>query len=209
MTTREVVIRSGRTVRGHFPSRKMKQMISWESILERDAILMCEFSNRVKKYWAQPAKIYFYHNNEQKHCYPDLRIETPDGRWIHIEVKPAAKLKDPILQSRLQAIKSHHEKINIGYEIHDESILRAEPRLTNLKLLAYHLPHLNADLSGNSDVLEKLSILSPQTVGGAVAILGDIQIVYQLLALGHYDFDIDLPITNDTPIFQRKEICHE
>ena len=209
MTTREVVTRSGRGVRGYFPSRKMQQMIAWESTLERDAILMCEFSKRVKRYWAQPAKIYFYQNNEQKHCYPDLRIETPDEQWIHIEVKPAAKLQNPVLQNRLQAIKEHHEKIGIGYEIHDESILRVEPRLTNYKLLAYHLPPLNADLSSNIDWLEKLALLNPQTVGGATAILGDAQIVYQLLALGFYDFDIDLPIDNDTLIFTRKGDGHE
>lgn len=209
MTSRKVVTPSGRGVRGYFPSWKMKTMIVWESVLERDAILMCEFSSYVRRYWAQPEKIYFYQNDIQKYCYPDFRIEAPNGRWTHIEVKPASKLKDPILQSRLQAIKAHHEKIDIGYEIHDESILRVEPRLTNLKLLAYHLPHLNADLSGNNDLLEKLSLLNPQTVGGAAAILGDIRAVYQLLALGHYDLDINLPITNDTLITPRKGDGHD
>jgi hypothetical protein len=209
MTTREVVTRSGRGVRGYFPTRTMQQMIAWESTLERDAILMCEFSKRVTRYWAQPAKIYFYQNNEQKHCFPDLRIETPGGQLIHIEVKPAEKLKNPILRNRLQAIKEHHEKIGIGYEVHDESVIRVEPRLTNLKLLAYHLPPFNADLSRNIDSLEKLSLLNPQTVGGAIAILGDAQMVYQLLALGHYNFDIDLPISIETMITISKGGDHE
>ncbi len=209
MTSRKVITPSGRGVRGYFPSWKMKMMIVWESILERDAILMCEFSRYIRRYWAQPEKIYFYQNDIQKYCYPDFRIEALDGSWTHIEVKPASKLKDPILQSRLQAIKAHHKNISIGYEVHDESILRVEPRLTNLKLLAYHLPPLNADLGVNNDALEKLSMLYPKTVGGAVAILGDVQIVYRLLALGHYDFDIDLPINNDTLISPRKGDGHD
>jgi len=209
MTARKVITPSGRGVRGYLSSWKMQEMIVWESVLERDAILMCEFSRDIKRYWAQPEKIYYYQNNKLRYCYPDFRIETLDGRWTHIEVKPASKLRNPILLSKLQAIKEHHDKINIGYEVHDESTLRSEPRLTNLKLLAYHLPSLNADLSGNDDFLEKLSLLNPQTIGGAVATLGDIRFVYQILALGHYDFNLDLPINNDTQIIPVNGGCHE
>ena len=112
MTSRKVVTPSGRGVRGYFPSWKMKTMIVWESVLERDAILMCEFSSYVRRYWAQPEKIYFYQNDIQKYCYPDFRIEAPNGHWTHIEVKPASKLKDPILQNRLKAIKAHHVELH-------------------------------------------------------------------------------------------------
>jgi hypothetical protein len=204
MTVRKVVTRSGRGVRGFFPSHKMKAMIPWESLLERDAILGFEFSESVKRYWAQPEKIYYYHNGEQKYCVPDFRTEAVDKSWTHIEVKPAAKLNEPGLKNKLQAIKVHHEQNNIEYKVLDESVLRIEPRLTNLKILAYHQPAFNADSGRCHEDLQKLAMLPPSTIGGAIALLGDSGSVYELLSLGYYSCDLDLPITNDTLIFARK-----
>lgn len=59
MTLRDVVNRSGRGFRGYFPSRKMKEMIGWESILERNAIYLFEFSPGVVCYYAQPELVYY------------------------------------------------------------------------------------------------------------------------------------------------------
>lgn len=204
MIARKPVTPSGRGVRGYSASLKMKKMIPWESTLERDAILHLEFSEGIKNFWAQPQKFYFYENDQQKFCYPDFRAEALDRKLTHIEVKPASKLKCPVLRARLHAIKKAHEQQGIDYQIWDETFIRREPRLSNLKLLTYHLPGLNDDLKSVDEAVEKLNILPPNTVGGAVTVLKELSIVYQLLALGYYSCDLDQPITMETEIFRRE-----
>ena len=204
MTARKAVTRSGRGVRGYSASLKMRKMIPWESTLERDAILHLEFSQGIKNFWAQPQKFFFYENDQQKFCYPDFRAEGIDRGFTHIEVKPLSKLKCPVLRARLGEIKRAHEQQGIDYQIWDETFIRREPRLTNLKQMAYHLPGLNDDLKGVGEAAEKLIILPPKTVGGAVAVLKELSTLYQLLALGYYSCDLDQPITMESEIFLRE-----
>lgn len=204
MTARKAVTRSGRGVRGYSASLKMRKMIPWESTLERDAILHLEFSQGIKNFWAQPQKFFFYENDQQKFCYPDFRAEGADRALTHIEVKPSSKLKCAVLRARLDEIKRAHEQQGIDYQIWDETFIRREPRLTNLKLLAYHLPGLNDDLREVDDAMEKLIILPPKTVGGAVAVLKEPCSAYQLLSLGYYSCDLDQPITMESEIFPRE-----
>ncbi|WP_197080634.1 hypothetical protein [Methylophilus sp. TWE2] len=204
MTARKAVTRSGRGVRGYSASLKMRKMIPWESTLERDAILILEFSHEVKNYSAQPQKFYFYEHDQQKFCYPDFRACRANKCITHIEVKPSAKLKCPILRARLAAIKKAHEQQDIDYQIWDETFIRQEPRLTNLKLLAYHLPGINDDLSDADDAFEKLIILPARTLAGVIAILKDERLAYQLLALGYLICDLDQPITMESVVYLRE-----
>ena len=46
--------------RGKFPSMKVNRMIHWESLLERDAIMLFEFSPGVASYREQPFSTYFF-----------------------------------------------------------------------------------------------------------------------------------------------------
>lgn len=206
MTARKAVTRSGRGVRGYRASLKMRNMIPWESTLERDAILILEFSHDVKNYFAQPQKFYFYEHDQQKFCFPDFRADGANQDTTHIEVKPLAKLKCPILRARLAAIKRAHEQQNIDYQIWDETFIRKEPRLTNLKLLAYHLPGINENLEAIGDAFEKLIILPPKTLGAAIAILKDPRVVYQLLALRYLICNLDQPITMESVVYLRERV---
>jgi len=123
----------------------------YESLLERDAFLLLEFSPGVTEYKAQPEKIYFQQDNKQRLYFPDIRIDLVNGDYLHIEVKPKSKLKNQILVQRLNAIHEHYKETEAsGFMVFDESIIRREPLLTNLKLLAYHLPrkHIHEDIEG-------------------------------------------------------------
>jgi hypothetical protein len=204
MTARKAVTRSGRGVRGYSASLKMRKMIPWESTLERDALLILEFSHEVKNYSAQPQKFYFYENDQQKFCYPDFRADRANQDPTHIEVKPLAKLKCPILRARLATIKWAHEEQGFNYQVWDETFIRREPRLTNLKLLAYHLPGINDNLSDADDAFEKLIILPARTLAGVIAILKDERLAYKLLALGYLICDLDQPITMESVVYLRE-----
>lgn len=199
MSVRKVITRSGRGVRGYFPSRKMGMMIPWESLLERDAILLLEFSPEVVRYESQPAKIAFQMNGAVSHCIPDFAAEFTDGLVSHIEVKPSKKLEKPEIASRYAAIKAHYEKTDIWYQILTEKELRNKVRLKNLRLLAYHLPRIE-DERELMDAQQQLSILPARTVGGASVVLGSNTMVYRLLAAGYLSCCLDQPITQHTCI---------
>jgi len=96
MPVRNVVNRSGRGFRGHFPSRKMKKMIGWESILERYAIYLFEFSPGVLSYCAQPELVYYPDGTDLRKYYPDFKITTTGGISVRIEVNS----RDPLEEAR-------------------------------------------------------------------------------------------------------------
>lgn len=209
MAVRRVVTPSGRGVRGYFPSRKMGRMIAWESLLERDAILLLEFSANVVRYQEQPARVYFNQDNEQRLYIPDFEVDLIDERITHIEVKPTSKLVKPEMAIRFAAIKAHYQCGETGFCVLTEKELRKEPKLTNLKLLAYHQPKIDseADLVG---AIQKLALLPAQTIAGATAVLGSSSKVYQLLAANIYACDLNLPITPQTHIYlSNKELRHD
>ena len=60
MPVRTVVTRSGKRFRGYFPSRKLRRMVGWESILERDAIAVLEYLPTVLHYEEQPSEETYY-----------------------------------------------------------------------------------------------------------------------------------------------------
>lgn len=207
MAVRKVVTRSGRTVRGYFPSRKMRTMIPWESLLERDAILLLEFSPEVVRYRAQPARVPFQLNGVLKHCIPDFEVEFADGLISHVEVKPAKKLKRPDIAIRYAAIREHYEKSEIWYQILTEKELRNPVRLENFQLLGYHLPRPE-DEPELMDAQQKLLLLPTRTIAGAAAVLGNIKMVYRLIAANYLICNFDQPISPSTSISYRFEGEH-
>ena len=79
MSSRNVVTRSGQRIRGYFPSHKCGQMIAWESLLERDAILLLEFSQGVVSYRHQPFVIDYSDGEQMRKYYPDFEVVLEGG----------------------------------------------------------------------------------------------------------------------------------
>lgn len=202
MGVRNIMTPSGRTVRTLFPSRKMTQMIPCESTLERDAILFLEFAPDVVRYEAQPIRISYLLDGELRHYFPDFEVEYANGRIIHLEVKPSKKLAKPEIKHRYDAIARHYERGEIGFQILTERELRAKALLDNLRLLAYHMPRAE-DEAELMDSQLQLSMLPASTVGGAAVVLGDIKLVYRLLAANYLYCNLNEPITNDTYVCYR------
>jgi len=133
---RKVVTRSGRKFKGLFPSKKLCRMVEWESLLERDAILLFEFSPGVVRYQEQPMLIEYEEDAEMRRYYPDLEVILKSGEIIHIEIKPALKLISVEMTKKFNAIKAHYDRIGRRFIILLDSHIRTEPRLTNLKRIA-------------------------------------------------------------------------
>ena len=151
MLSRKVVTRSGRRIRGFFPSVKMNRMVEWESLLERDAILLMEFSPGVKSYREQPALIQYQDGDRLRRYFPDFEVVGSGGLLIHLEVKPEKQLERPEVAAKLRAVAAHYASRQLNYRILTDVRIRAEPLHSNLRLLRRYLrgeppvlPHLVA-----------------------------------------------------------------
>ncbi|MHB1401831.1 MAG: TnsA endonuclease N-terminal domain-containing protein [Thiobacillus sp.] len=198
MLARKVITRRGRRFRGYFPSSKLGRMVAWESLLERDAILLIEFSPGVLSYQEQPALVQYADGTRVRDYYPDFELELANGKRIHVEVKSSHQLAKPEFKAKYTAIAEHYARIRMDYRIVTEAEICREPLQTNLRLLAYLVGRKGLRLPGARELSEEFgSDAVPfevlETVLGRATTL-------RLLASGRLECDLDLPLTGDTPV---------
>lgn len=135
MPSRKVVTRSGRRIRGYFPSYKCGQMIAWESLLERDAILLLEFSQGVVSYRQQPAVIDYSDGEQMRKYYPDFEAVLDGGEVVHLEIKPADELERSSVAAKYQLIAADYQRRRHRFRVLTDKDIRVQPLLGNLWLL--------------------------------------------------------------------------
>ena len=136
MRARKVITRSGRKIRGKFPSRKLGKQVHWESPLERDAIVMFEVHPLVLSYQEQPIEETYYDSKGLPHkCYPDFRIRSLEGQELLVEVKRNADLKRPSVRGKLERIALHFEQKGMRYRVITETEIHRQPLRANVARL--------------------------------------------------------------------------
>lgn len=109
-------------------------MVGTESLLERDAALVLEYSHEVLRYEGQPRVVVYYSDEGKPHSYiPDFDADYIDETTIDIEVKPSAKLLDPKLQKKYELIAERYRQLGRRFELWTEREIRAEPRFSNIR----------------------------------------------------------------------------
>lgn len=177
MKARKVVTRSGRKFKGLFPSKKLRRMVEWESLLERDAILLFEFSQGIVSYQEQPEMIEYEQDGEMRKYYPDFSVTLKSGEIIYYEVKPASQLDQPAMQKKYAAIKHHYDSLGKSYRLLLDKRIRMEPRLSNLKILATAQRRFE-DYAFCVDVsIKTIRLFSNSTVLGLSEFLGFIHVL--------------------------------
>ncbi|RXJ77049.1 heteromeric transposase endonuclease subunit TnsA [Arcobacter sp. F155] len=153
------------SVSGHYPFRK-KSSIAYESLLERDFLIMLEFNDSVSEVVGQPLSLIYKNKNGKTVPYtPDFLVyfnepNTPLMRLkrkpLLIEVKPKDKLEKNFCEYKYrfkQAIKYAQEN-DLIFKIYDESKIRTQYFKNIMFLKRYQ--RLNFD---NEDIDEILSFL--------------------------------------------------
>ncbi len=123
MLSRKVVTRSKQGFHGYFPSRKLRRLVQFESMLEKEAISKFENAKEVKSYREQPMVIYYYDKTIQKKYYPDFELHLNNGCIVHIEIKPSGLLNASALK-KYRAISQTYSKRPEGFAILTEFQLR-------------------------------------------------------------------------------------
>jgi hypothetical protein len=136
MSVRKVVTKSSRKFKGYFPSKKLKRMVEYESLLERDAIYLFEFSPGIVSYQEQPELILYEHECRTRKYYPDFEVIFKTGKPLHVEVKPEQKLKCSKLADKFKAIHQRYQSHEANFLIFTDVLIRQNPLLSNLKTIA-------------------------------------------------------------------------
>lgn len=202
MLARKVVTRRGRRFRGYYPSAKLGRMVAWESLLERDAILLIEFSPGVVTYREQPMEIRYPFGADTRSYFPDFEISLVNGKRVHVEVKTVAELARPKVSAKFTAVAEHYERIRLDLIFLTDEEIRREPLQTNLRTLSYLTHHI--ELTGWNP-----RTLSQMLGDGAIPFrvceskLGK-PMTQRLIAGGVLQMDLHLPMAGDTPVLVTK-----
>lgn len=193
---RKVVTRRGRRIRGYFPSTKLGRMVAWESLLERDAILLLEFSPGVASYQEQPALVHYAHGLRMREYYPDFEVVLGCGSVLHLEVKPASKLALPAVAAKLRAVARHYAVQGRDYRIVTDQEIRREPLHSNLKTLTYLAVRPGCVLPARRDI-EYHFTSGARTLQDAALLLGR-DTTMRLIATGRICCDLDKELGDET-----------
>lgn len=203
MLSRRVITRSGRHFRGRYPSRKLGRMVAFESLIERDVILLLEFSRGVQSYQEQPERIVYSDGQAMREYYPDFEARLASGPRVHIEVKPSAKLDSPKIAKKLQRIATHYaQHRDEHFRVITELDARKEPLYTNLKTLS----PLRAKPAASFHALP--TRLHGKPWHDLEASIGR-DVLLKQVALGNLVCNLASPLQGDLMVFTAQEAAHD
>ncbi|MCG8996080.1 TnsA endonuclease N-terminal domain-containing protein [Laribacter hongkongensis] len=194
---RQVVSPSGSIVRGRFPSAKAGRMVAFESLLERDALILLDLSPSVTHIKEQPFTLHYPDGERIRRYTPDFALELIDDSVLILEVKPAAKLVDRSISQRFRLIALEMEKGNHRFQIITDQEIRREPRLSNLKLLHRYLFHPTPENLQQQLCQQR----EPLPLGCWFQRLGSQATALAAIAAHLLIFDPDQPLQIETPVW--------
>ena len=201
---REPISRSFGLIRGKFPSRKMGRMIHWESQLERDAIMLFEFSPGIAAYREQPLKTQYVIDGKVRRYTPDFELTFNSGSKELIEIKPAQKLLCREELRRFACIQGHLNANGHVFRILTEREIRQSVLLENLNVL---LRYRQAALTPfeRRVFTEKLCKVAAVTFHDLAEQIGGISKVWRLIDDQILFCDLQLKITEKTLLTTKPE----
>lgn len=132
MPVREVISRSRSCPTGKFPSWKMRRMMHWESIGERNAFRLLDCDPSVTAFVEQPCVVIYFNGVEQKRHVPDIYVESCARKELW-EVKIDAS--DPDVIARTILLSNGLKRHGFIYRLVLHSDLEMQPRLLNANTL--------------------------------------------------------------------------
>jgi hypothetical protein len=199
-------------VTGGYSSRKNQEMDPWESILEKEFLLLLDFDDIVEKFETQPVRIPI--PGVPMGYVPDVMVwflPDPDTglvrRPLLVEVKHSGDLKRNEVKyaPKFAAARQYAEGMGWDFEIVEESQIRT-PRLENLKFLrAYrNITPSEEDVrrvlecigDGETSSLTLLETLAPAIEER----LYWLPIIWSMLLTRHLFTDLNQPFSNDVPL---------
>jgi len=197
---RRVVTRSGRGIRGRYPSRKMGRMVSWESIHELNAIRLFEFNPAIAGYLEQPCtEVYYDEHGKLREFTPDFRVDWLSGECLWVEVKTDDYVSYPPSQKRLAQISMSMQASSKHYRILKSSEIVQGPRFQNiLELESRSRIELDAEVIFAINSLDRKRLYTIEEMG---AHIGGEHWVLPAVAKNRLRTDISQTITKQSQVW--------
>lgn len=140
MPIRKVSNRGGNVI-GRFPSIKMKRMVAFESLIERDYLYLLDYELGIEWFEEQPLTIEHRHTGEAFHYTPDFHT-VEAGRNVLVECKPHALVDKEENQRKFRAARTWCAGRGWEFRIVTDCDIRTGFRLQNVKLLTRYARHV-------------------------------------------------------------------
>lgn len=192
---------------GKLYSRKNHAHIPWESQLERDFFLTCEYARWVTAYQAQAEPVYLWVNGERRRYTGDARLQLAkvnraDPSRCVVEVKTDEDYARPEVRELLDAAELHHTSEDCRFEVFLASRIRVGFRIPNLRALyRYAGVWVSEEVRGIVSTL--ITDASEPTVGWVADRLKrhgiTVEPLFSLMFHGDVDFELEKePLSYDT-----------
>jgi len=135
-----------------FYSEKNKCMQYCESKLEVDALYKLEFDGLVKRYLTQPCSFKVKVAGRFRRYTPDVLVETTDGSFFFIEVKPFAETLKPSWIEKEVALDDFFNELGTSLAVLTNHEIRFKKLIPNLELL-YRYIDIAMDKNANQKIL--------------------------------------------------------
>jgi hypothetical protein len=141
MPVRRVSNRGGNVI-GHFPSIRMKRMVAFESLIERDYLYLLDYEPNVEWFEEQPLTVEYRHDGKVLHYTPDFHIVEAGRGDVLIECKPLAFVDKDENRRKFRAARFWCANRGWAFRIVTDQDVRAGFRLENVKLLTRYARHV-------------------------------------------------------------------
>ena len=127
--------------RGYYKSLATSARWPFESLLERDALLVHDFDLGVRAFRAQPKTLTYRRQGRFRRYTPDLRVVLASGFVIYLEVRPVERTPGR-LGPLLPWIEAACAEDGAAFSFIDEATIRAEPFYGNCRRYRAAAGHL-------------------------------------------------------------------
>nr|WP_315463255.1 TnsA endonuclease N-terminal domain-containing protein [uncultured Rhodoferax sp.] len=198
---RKVVTRSRARPTGKHPSWKMKRMMQWESLHERNAFHLLDVNAGVIAFQEQPAVITYRLNGGVHKHFPDILVQYQYKREFW-EVKTSADASQEEVAARSRLMEQLLPRLGYSYRLALAEELAKAPRLSNAMYLLK---------GGRSPVplwaweqVRQAFVRNPAVYWGDVldgALGGDgVRHVCRLILEGRLSIDLNKPMERSTQV---------
>lgn len=140
MPVRKVSNRGGNVI-GHFLSIKMKRMVAFESLIERDYLYLLDYEADIEWFEEQPLTIEYRQDGKVLRYTPDFHI-VEAGRNMLVECKPHALVDREENQRKFRAARTWCANRDWEFRVVTDRDIRTGFHLENVKLLTRYARHV-------------------------------------------------------------------
>lgn len=203
---RDVISPSGGIMRCKFPSRKNGRLVHCEGLLELDAAYLFEANHRVASFREQPITISYPDDARLRRYTPDFELTLTNGLIVWVEIKPLNSLARAEVRHKLARVAEHMARIRQPFVVLNDTLLRQEPRRTNLQAIYHRASPHSGTLQSSIAALRRCSHRLPAALSDTTQALAAAGLEpYSLLLAGALRCDLSAPLTADTLITINRE----